>query len=105
MVKCQVPVFEMSSGGLPKTPREVYDSVGKKDLTCCRLCKLVGDISRWKNVYNKGNCALLAAAENIYGSPLTCGESLPHLLCRACERRLKNFIVLRPRSSRVKIHF
>lgn len=89
VVKCQVAVFKMSSGSLPKTPRKVYKSVGKKDLTS----KSIGNISHWKNLHGKGNCALLAAVENICRSPLTHSESLPHPLCRPCERRLKNFIL------------
>ena len=34
--------------------------------------------------------ALLAAAEDIYGRPSRQDKLLPHLLCRPCERRLKN---------------
>ena len=101
MVKCQVAVFKMSSGSLPKTPRKVYKSVGKKDLTS----KSIGDISHWKNLYGKGNCALLAAVENICRSPLTHSESLPHLLCRPCERRLKNFIIFKTTTIQSKNSF
>ena len=39
--------------------------------------------------------ALLAAAEDIYGRPLRQDNLLPHLLCRPCERRLKNFIAFK----------
>ena len=78
----------MSSGNLPRTPKKVYKSSGS---SCCRLCKSVGDTSCWKNLFGKGNRALLATAEIIYGSPLIQDKTLPHLLCRPCERRLKNF--------------
>ena len=67
----------MSSGKLPQTPKKVYQSSGS---SCCRLCKSVGDTSSWRNLFGKGNRALLATA-----------EIMPHLLCRPCERRLKNF--------------
>ena len=83
----------MSSSGVPKTPKKVYKSVGGNVLNCCRLCKSFGDVSHWKNLFGKGNRALLAAAENIHGNTLLRSESLPHLLCRPCERRLNNFIV------------
>ena len=59
--------------------------------SCCRLCKSVGDTSYWKNLFGKGNHALFATAEVIYGSTLIHDKTLPHLLCRPCERRLKNF--------------
>ena len=78
----------MSSGNLPQTPKKVYVSSSS---SCCCLCKSVGDTSYWKNLFGKGNCALLATAEIIYGSPLIQDKTLPHLLCRPCERRLKNF--------------
>ena len=41
---------EMSSGGPPKTPKQIYKSVGSKVLNCCRLCKSFGDVSHWKNL-------------------------------------------------------
>ena len=85
----------MPSSGLPKTPQKVYKSVGKNVSNCCRLCKSFGDVSHRKNLFGKGNRALLAAAENIQGNFLLRSESLPHLLCRPCERRLNNFIVFK----------
>ena len=76
---------EMSSGKLPQTPKKVYESSGS---SCWRLCKSVGDTSSWKNLSGKGNRALLATAEIIYGSPLIQDKTLPHLLCRPCEKLL-----------------
>ena len=35
---------------------------------------------------------MLAFAELLYGGELLCGDSLPHLVCRPCERRLDNFM-------------
>ena len=43
-------------------------------------------------IRDRGNRALLAAAEDIFGRPLRQDKLLPYLLCRPCERRLKNFI-------------
>ena len=85
----------MSTSGLPKTPKKVCKSVGANVINCCRLCKSFGDVSYWKNLFGKGNRTLLATADNIQGNPLLCSESLPHLLCRPCERRLNNFIVFK----------
>ena len=83
---------EMSSGSPPKTLKKIYKSVSSTFLNCCGLCKSFGDVSHWKNLFGKGNHALLAAVENIHGNPLLRIESLPHLLCRPCEKRLKNFV-------------
>ena len=84
----------MASGNkdIQETPKKISKSSTAANISCCRLCKSVGDISCWKNIYAKGNRALLAAAEDVYGRPLRKDKFLPHLLCRPCERRLKNFI-------------
>lgn len=82
----------MSTGSLQDTPKKISKSSTTANITCCRLCKSVGDVSCSKNIYAKGNRAFLAAAEDIYGRPLRQDKLLPHLLCRPCERRLKNFI-------------
>ena len=74
---------EMSSGKLPQTPKQIYESSGS---SCWRLRKSVGDTLSWKNLSGKGNRALLATAEIIYGSPLIEDKILPHLLCRPCEK-------------------
>ena len=65
------------------------------NVSYCRLCKSVTDASYSKNIYGKGNRALLAAAQDIYGRPLRKDKFLPHLRCRPCERRLKNYIVFK----------
>ena len=85
----------MSSGNLPQMAKKVYKSSANTNSSCCRLCRSVGDTSSWKNLFGKGNRALLATAEIIYGSPLIQDKTLPHLLCRPCERRLKNFEIFR----------
>ena len=89
---CQVQEGEITSSGLPKTPKKVHKSVGENVSNCRHLCKSFSDVSHRTNLFGKGNRALLAAAENIQGNPLLCSESLPHLLCRPCKRRLNNFI-------------
>lgn len=82
----------MSTGNIQQTPKKISTSSSTANISCCRLCKSVGDVSCSKNIYAKGNRALLAAAEDVYGRPLRQDKLLPHLLCRPCERRLKNFM-------------
>lgn len=79
----------------PSTENTAKKSVGSKRLNCCRLCKSFDNVSHWKNLFGKGNWALLAAAENIHINPVLHVESLPHPLCRPCERRLNNFIAFK----------
>jgi len=57
----------------------------------CRLCGSVKDAAHCKNLFAKANRALLATAEDIFTS-LPFRELLPHLLCRSCEKRLKNYV-------------
>ena len=81
----------MSCGSHPETPQKIYTGSKSVSLSCCRLCKSVGDISHWRNLYSKGTSQLLATAEDLYGKALPRSDVLPHLVCRPCERRLTNF--------------
>ena len=56
----------------------------------CRLCRATGDPNHRKNLFKPSNRALLGIAEQICGHPIVYEANLPHLLCRPCERRLKN---------------
>lgn len=84
----------MSSGGQFNTPKKRYTSSASINTSSCRLCGSVKDASHCKNLFGKTNRALLAAAEDIFDS-LPCRELLPHLLCRCCERRLKNYVAFK----------
>ena len=66
-----------------------WDKSSGAVLCCCRLCRATGEV-HLKNMFVKGNRALLSTAEEIYGWSLETDE-LPHLLCRSSERRLKSF--------------
>ena len=81
----------LSCGSNPETPTKIYSASKSVSLSCCRLCKSVGDISHWRNLYSKGNSQLLATAEDLYEKALPRSNVLPHLVCRPCERRLTNF--------------
>ena len=58
----------------------------------CRLCKAVVDKNHCKDLFKSSNRTVLNNVENIYGNNLPQDNSLPHLICRPCERRLTNAI-------------
>ena len=90
------PSLKMSSINLKQTPKKKCKSSVPVDISSCRLCRAVGDRLWSKNLYVKGNCALLAAVEDICGHTLRQDDNLlPHLICRACERRIKNFVTFK----------
>ena len=70
-----------------ETPKKIYSSI---DPLACRLCRSVGDANHRKNLFKHEE--LLKTAEQLCGHPLPRASSLPHLLCRPCERRLKNVL-------------
>ena len=60
-----------------QTPKRVYARADHLNLSCCRLCKSVGDnISHSKNLFAKNNRALLAFLEELYGGSLSQNELL-----------------------------
>ena len=81
-------------GQMLQTPKKIYPA-SSNATSCCRLCKAVRDSDHCRNLFGKANRTLLVVAENIYGSSFQRSESLPHLLCRPCERRLRNFIAFK----------
>ena len=81
-------------GQMLQTPKKIYPA-SSNATSCCRLCKAVRDSDHCRILFGKANRTLLVAAGNIYGSPFQRNESLPHLLCRPCERRLRNFIAFK----------
>ena len=62
-----------------ETAKRVYAPAGHLNLSCCRLCKSVGDnISHSKNLFAKNTCnrALLACVEELFGGSLSQNELL-----------------------------
>ena len=79
----------MSSKG---TPKKLYSSTKTTfDLSSCRLCGNVVDAYYCKNIFKPENRDSLNVAEALFGSTIVQHEQLPRLMCRLCERRLKNF--------------
>ena len=76
-----------------ETPKKVYSMVESIiDPTSCPFCRAVGDASHRKNIFKPLNKHLLRIAEQICGNTIAKESGLPHLVCRPCERRLKNTI-------------
>ena len=84
-------LYRGSCGSNPEIPTKIHSASKSVSLSCGRLCKSVGDISHWRNLYSKGKSQLLATAEDLYGKALPRSNVLPLLVCRPCERRLTNF--------------
>ena len=75
------------------TPKKFYKKrSGSTLISSCRLCNCVADPDHSKNLFRDTNQTLLRDAESIYGGAFTRGSDFPHLICRPCERRLKNAI-------------
>lgn len=78
-----------------ETPTKAYRASNLSvDSSSCRLCRAIGDPNHRKNLFNSSNRDLLRTAEQICGHSIVYDANLPHLLCRPCERRLKNVIAL-----------
>ena len=74
-----------------ETPKKVYPKSAIDSGCKCRLCGGIFEKARCKNIFKKGNEGRLRSAEIVKGGALICEEGFPHLLCRACDRRLENF--------------
>lgn len=85
-------------------PNPPYKTCVRAGPSCCRLCKSTGEI-HFKNLFAKGNRALLSAAEDIYDQCLRNEDELPHLLRRPCERRLKSFMKFKAKITETQASF
>lgn len=75
---------------VPKTKKVIYRDGFEGNTGLYRLCRSIGDVNHRKTLFNKLNEELLSIVEQLCGHPLLPDPSLLHLLCRPCERRLKN---------------
>ena len=92
-------MLDVSQHSLPaemsKTPKKIYMQRLVTQQVLAGSGSLWGILLNRKNLFGKANRALLVAAEEIYGISLQRRELLPHLICRPCERRLKNFVAFK----------
>ncbi len=72
-------------------PKKVYAKSNLNSKSMCRLCCSIIDPKHCKKLYNKASVNVLASAELLYSGFLL-RDSLPHLVCQPCERRLDNFM-------------
>lgn len=79
-----------------ETPTKIYGAAKTNfDPSSCRLCRAIGDSRYCKNVFKPSNFVILNSVQILHGAELVQDKSLPHLVCRACERKLKNFIAFK----------
>ena len=89
-----ISIESMASEGTPKKfYKKRLESTG--NISHCRLCNCIADPGHSKNLFRKGNQTTLRNTELIYGGELPQSNSLPHLICSPCERRLNNAIQLK----------
>ena len=76
------------------TPKKFYEKRAQStgSISRCRLCNSVTDKKYSKNLYRAQNRSVLLNAERFYGGELPQNDSLPHLICAPCERRLNNAV-------------
>jgi hypothetical protein len=93
-VKFQTTLISIESMASKGTTKKLYqkqtESTG--NISRCRLCNSVTDSKYSRNLFR--DCSKVNA-ERIYGRELLYSESLPHLICAPCERRLNNAIKFR----------
>ena len=63
------------------TPKKLYLVEGGIDLSSCRLCESIGDSRYCKNLFREANRDILDFVQQVY---------LSQLVCRSCERKVKN---------------
>ena len=76
------------------TPKTFYPVIGGIDLSSCRLCNSAGDAMHCKNLFKAANADILADVERLTEDVLPRDKELPQLVCRPCERKVKNFASL-----------
>lgn len=93
-VKFQTTFISIESMASKDTPKKLYqrrtESTG--GISRCRLCNSVADSRYSKNLFRDKNKTILRNVERICGGELRHSNSLPHLICAPCERRLNNTI-------------
>ena len=93
-MKPKVSNFIVRRMSLKEMPKKVYRAPSSAlfDPLSCRLCRNIGDASHLVNIFNPNNQQLLTIAEKLCGCSIVAHSSLPNLICRPCEQRLKNIL-------------
>ena len=79
------------------TPKKIYTKVSTSTVSSsrCRLCYSVSDPHYSKHLFGQSHQDILRNAEFVFSSCLPHDSNLPHLICRPCERKLKNLAQFR----------
>ena len=72
------------------TWKKLYPVGGGIDLYSCRLCGSIGDSRYCKNLFREANRDILDFVQQVHGDVLPRDKTLPQLVCRSCERKVKN---------------
>ena len=70
------------------TPKKLYPVEGGIDLSSCRLFDSIGDSRYCKNLFREANRDILDFVQQVQVLPRD--KTLPQLVCRSCERKVKN---------------
>ena len=76
------------------TPKKLYPVEGRIDLSSCRLCWSIGDSRYCKNLFREVNRDILDFVQQVHGGVLPQDKTLPQLVCRSCERKVKNAAIV-----------
>ena len=71
-------------------PKMLYPVQGGIDLSSCRLCGSIGDSRYCKNLFREASRDILDFVQQVHGDVLPRDKTLPQLVCRSCERKVKN---------------
>ena len=81
--------------GESATPKKLYPVEGGIDLSSCRLFESIGDSRYCKNLFREANRDVLDFVQQVHGDVLPRDKTLPQLVCRSCERKVKNAAIVK----------
>ena len=77
------------------TPKKLYPVEGGIDLSSCRVFEYIGDSRYCKNLFREANRDILDFVQQVYGDVLPRDKILPQLVCRSCEKKVKNAAIVK----------
>ena len=72
------------------TPKKLYHVESRIDLSSCQLYWSIGDSRYCKNLFREANRDILDFVQQVHGDVFPRDKTLPQLVCRSCERKVKN---------------